>query len=581
MKNFMKHVFANIVAILLLCCVFFGFLIIFVVAASKNSGSEIRKNSVLTLDMDTSIIESPTDIDTDIFSLSTDKETILAQDIIDAIYRAKTDNNIAGISIELDAINADLTQIDGIREAIEDFKTSKKFVYAYTNNTEQLAYYLGSVADTYFLNPTGSIDLKGLSSEVIYFKDFTEKYGIDIDIIRHGKYKAAVEPFLRNDISEENKEQISTLLNDVWNNISKKISASRKISETQLKTITDSLYGFIPDNGLKYKLVDKLVQKSEYDGFIKKSLKLNDKDKLNKVYFADYIKSTEQKQAADKVGILYASGKITEGDGYSDIQSETFIKHIKKLKDDDKVKSVVLRINSPGGSANASDQILFELQQLKTKKPLVVSFGGHAASGGYYIAMAGNKIYSEANTVTGSIGVFGSIMSAKTLANRNGIRSSIVQTNANSHTLSPTSTLSGGMRSVLQQSIEHTYKRFVGFVMNNRKMSFEAVDNIGGGRIWSGTRAKEIGLVDEIGGLSDAIKYAADLAKLKNYEIKTYPKEISKFEQLFFSSKNEDIATKIIKTKINKEQFRLYQMLTDPKQKSNIIMMNPYNITLR
>lgn len=581
MKSFFKNVFANIVAMVLLGCIFVGVFIILIVVGSTDSKQSIKKKSVLTLDLNTMIVESPTDIEEDIFSFNPEKETVLIYDVVKAIEQAKTDDNIMGISIEADNVNANLSQINDIRKALEDFKTANKFVYAYTNNTSQSAYYLASVANTYFLNPMGSIELKGLSSAVVYLKDFAEKYGIDIEVIRHGKYKAAVEPFLRNDISEENKEQISTLLNDIWGNISKKIATSRNITEPQLNTITDSLYGFIPENGLKYKLVDKLAQKSEYDNFLRKTLNLKEKERLNKVYFADYINSKKEKSASDKVAILYASGEISEGDGLTDIQSETFIKHIKKLKKDDKVKAVVLRINSPGGSANASDQILFELQQLKAKKPLVVSFANQAASGGYYIAMAGDKIYSEPNTITGSIGVFGVLANVKTLANRNGIHTSVVQTNANSHTFSPTTTMSEGTKQVISESIVQTYKRFVGFVMNNRKMSFEAVDDIAGGRVWSGTRAKEIGLVDELGGINDAIKHAVSLAKLKDYEVKIYPKEVSKFEKLFKSSKDEDIATKILKSKMNKEQFKLFQMITHPQRQNNIMMLNPYNVSIQ
>lgn len=581
MKSFIKNVFANIVAMVLLGCIFVGILIGFIILGSISSKSSIKDKSVLTLDLNTIIIESPTDIDDDIFSLNTDTESVLVYDVVKAIEKAKTDDKIAGISIEVDAINANLTQVDNIRKALEDFKSSKKFVYAYSNDTDQSSYYLSSVADTYFLNPVGSIDLRGLSSTVTYLKDFAEKYGVDVEVIRHGKYKAAVESYLRNDISEENKEQISTLLNDIWGNISKKIAISRNITESRINTIADSLYGFIPENGIKYKLVDKLAQKSEYDDFLKKTLNLKEKDRLNKVNFSDYIDSKEEKQASDKVAILYASGEIYKGDGFTNIQSETFIKYIKKLKKDDEVKAVVLRINSPGGSANASDQILFELQQLKTKKPLVVSFGGQAASGGYYIAMAGDKIYCEPNTITGSIGVFGALFNVKTLANRNGIHTSVVQTNTNSHSFSPTTGISEGTKKVLKQSVLQTYKRFVGFVMSNRKMSFEAVDNIAEGRIWSGTKAKEIGLVDEIGGINDAIKDAANLAKLKDYEVKIYPKEVSKFEQLFASSNNEDITTKILKAKMNKEQFKIFQMMTDPQYQNNIMMVNPYNISIK
>ncbi len=241
-------------------------------------------------------------------------------------------------------------------------------MYAYGNGVSQSAYYLGSVADQYYLNPAGGIELKGLSTEVAFFKDFADKYGIGIEVIRHGKFKAAVEPFLRNDISPENKEQLSALLNDLWKNTSTKMAASRKMDTLQFKTVVDSLYGMIPELGLKYKLADKLIQKTEYEDLIKAKLNIKDKEKLSKISLASYINSyADEDSSGEKVAILYASGSINNGDNYNDIHSEKYVKYIKKLQEDDKVKAVVFRINSPGGSANASDEILFELQQLKRK----------------------------------------------------------------------------------------------------------------------------------------------------------------------------------------------------------------------
>lgn len=578
MKSFIKNVFANIVAIVLLGLIFVCFLV-FIVVAGSGSGADVKENSVLTLDLNTQIVDSPTEFDSDFLSIDSETQYALTYDIVKAIEKAKTDDNIKGISIEADDMEAGITQIDNIRKALEDFKASKKFVYAYSNTTSQSSYYLSSVADAYYLNPMGTIDLKGLSMNVTFLKDFAEKYGISIDVLRYGKYKSAVEPYLRNDMSEENKEQLSTLLNSVWSNISKKIATSRKIDEQNLKVAVDSLYGFIPQLSLKHKLVDKLAQKTEYDNFIKKQLNIKEDKKLNKINFADYISTMEEKSSSDKVAVLYASGTIQQGDGLTDIQSERYVKLIKKLQNDDKVKAVVLRVNSPGGDANAADAILFELQNLKTKKPLVVSFGDYAASGGYYIAMAGDKIYSEPNTLTGSIGVFATLPNAKELANRNGIYQQSVSTNANSEMYSPLSGLSEGGRHILTQSVENTYKRFVGFVMANRKKTFEQVDNVGSGRVWSGTKAKEIGLVDELGTLDDAIKFVATKAKLKDFSIESYPREATKFEQLFGKSGDEDLSTKIIKQKIGKDQFKIYEMLTNTQSK--MIMENPYRISFK
>lgn len=583
MKSFFKNVLANIVAIVLLCVVFFFFFIIMIAFGSMSNEKSVtvKKNSVLTINLKTDIIDSPTEDQQNIFNVNNKNESILIYDALEAIRKAKEDENIKGISIEVDNLNAGITQIDDLRAAIQDFKKSGKFVYAYGNTVSQSSYYLGSVADQYYLNPSGGIELKGLSTEVTFFKDFAEKYGIGIEVIRHGKFKSAVEPFLRNDISPENKEQLSTLLNDIWDNTASKISASRKMDVNQFRTVVDSLYGMIPDQSLKYKLADKLIQKTEYDEMIKTKLSLKQDDKLNKISLNKYIDSFSDKDGSDeRVAILYASGSINNGDEYSDIYSEKYIKYIKDLQDDKKVKAVVLRINSPGGSANASDEILFELQQLKKKKPLIVSFGDYAASGGYYIAMAADKIYSEPNTLTGSIGVFGVLPYFKDLANRNGVRSDIVATNANAAYYSSLNGLTPYGVTLMTRSVEGTYKRFVHFVTQNRKKSFEDIDAIGGGRVWSGTRAKQIGLVDDLGSLEDAVKFAAQKANLKSYKVSSYPKKKTAFEQIFEDLNEDNISARVIKNKIGKANYEIFQQITDKKLKSEVKMEMPYQIKI-
>lgn len=583
MRSFFKNVLANIVAIIILCAVFFVFFIMMLVFSSMGSDKSVavKKNSVLTINLKTNIIDSPTEEQMDLFGLGSQNKNVLLYDVLEAINKAKTDDNIKGISIETDDLNAGLTQIDDLRNAIEDFKKSGKFVYAYGNGVSQSAYYLGSVADKYYLHPAGGIELKGLSTEVTFFKDFADKYGVGIEVIRHGKFKSAVEPFLRNDISPENKEQLSTLLNDLWKNTSYKMAASRKIDTAQFRTIVDSLYGMIPEQGLKYKLADKLIQKSEYEDMLKTKLNVKNEEKLNKVSLTNYISSfADDDKSGEKVAILYASGSINNGDQYNDIHSEKYVKYIKKLQEDDKVKAVVFRINSPGGSANASDEILFELQQLKKKKPLVVSFGDYAASGGYYVAMAADKIYSEPNTLTGSIGVFGVLPYYKDIANKNGIRADVVATNANSMYYSGLNGVTPYGVNMMTKSVEGTYKRFVHFVTQNRKKTFEQIDNVGGGRVWSGVRAKEIGLVDELGTLNDAVKFAAQKAGVKSYYVEAYPKKMTPFEQIFKDLNEDDVSARIIKNKIGKSNYEILQQITDKKLQSEVKMEMPYQIRI-
>lgn len=583
MKSFFKNVLANIVAILILSAVFFFFFIIMIAIGSMGNEKSVtvKNNSILTINLKTNIIDSPTEDQKSLFEVSGKDNNILIYDAVEAITKAKNDDNIKGISIELDHFNAGITQIDDLRNAITDFKKSGKFVYSYGNVVSQSSYYLGSVADKYYLNPSGGIELKGLATEVTFFKDFADKYGIGVEVIRHGKFKSAVEPYLRNDISPENKEQLTTLLNDIWNNTSSKIAASRKMDINQFKTVVDSLYGMIPDLSLKYKLTDQLIHKSEYDKMLKAKLSLKDDDKLNKISLNKYIDSfSDEDKSDDKIAVLYASGSINSGDQYSDIYSEKYIEYIKDLQEDKKVKAVVLRINSPGGSANASDEILFELQQLRKTKPLVVSFGDYAASGGYYIAMAADKIYSEPNTLTGSIGVFGVIPYFKELANKNGVRSDIVATNANSAFYSSLNGVTPYGVNLMTKSVEGTYKRFVHFVTTNRKKSFEQIDSVGGGRVWSGARAKDIGLVDELGSLNDAIKYAATKASVKTYNVSSYPKKMSAFDEFMNNFNEDDVSARIIKNKIGKANYEILEQITDEKLKSEVKMTMPYQIKI-
>ena len=585
MKNFIKTVLANVVA-LFIAGILLPFFLLFVIIiigsmSSADKDIKIKENSVLTIDFKSKVVEHENESESSIFEIKEDAE-LKYQDILNAIETAKNDDKIKGISIELDDIDAGITQIDDIRKSLEDFKKSNKFVYAYGNNVSQASYYLGSVADQYFLNPVGGIELKGLSSEVVFLKEFAEKYGININVIRHGNFKSAVEPFLRNEMSPENKEQMTTLLNDAWGEISSKIIQSRKLDATEFKTVVDSLYATIPDLSLKYKLADKLVQKSEYDEIIKNKLNVGKDEKLNKVSIRNYAFSqVDTKTNDNKIAVLYASGTIYNGNRYSDIYSERYIQYIKDLAQDDNIKAVVLRVNSPGGSANASDEILYELQQLKQKKPLIISFGDYAASGGYYISMAGDRIFAQNNTITGSIGVFGVIPDAKNLANRNGIYSDVVSTNANSNMMSPFSGLSSGTLAITQRSVVNTYNRFVHFVSKNRKKTFEEIDAVGSGRVWSGKRAKEIGLVDEIGSLNDAVKYAASKANIAEYEAVSYPAKVDKFEQIMSSLKQESITTNYVKSQMGEENYQLFKVFADQNFRNSIQMTMPYIIRIK
>lgn len=583
MKSFFKNVLANIIGFaIIMIILFIGFIMMIAVSAASSSAPKVKSNSVLVIDEKLQVLDSPTDENFSFFSMNNESNDVLLFDLLTAINKAKTDDKIKGISIEADYIAAGITQLDDIRAALEDFKKSGKFVYAYGNAVTQPAYYLGSVAQQYYLHPAGGIDLKGLATEVTFFKDFADKYGIGLEVIRHGKYKSAVEPYLRNDISPENKEQLSTLLNDIWGNTLNEIAVSRKIDSTQLNVVVDSLYGMLPNLTVQHKLADKLLQKAEYTNMLKSKLNVKDKEKLNTISMANYVESVaKEEKGKERVAVLYASGAIYNGKDYKDIHSERYLKYIKELQEDDKVKAVVLRVNSPGGSANASDEILFALKELKKKKPLVVSFGDYAASGGYYIAMGADKIYSEPNTLTGSIGVFGVLYNFEDVANKNGIRSDVVSTNDNAAYYSMLHGLTPHGRAMITKSVEGTYKRFVGFVTENRKKTFEQVDNVGGGRVWSGTRAKELGLVDELGTLQNAIQFAAQKAGLKKYDVEAFPRKKSKFEQILGNMNEDDISSKVLQNKVGKDHYKVIEQFINLKTNSEVKMESPYRIIFK
>lgn len=585
MKNFIKNIFSAIIAFFiagfLLVLLFIGS-IVFFASKSSSKDTKIRDNSILILDFKNNIVDYDTESVSSVLDYKS-SEDLRYHDIITAIENAKNDDNIKGISIELSDINAGYSKLEDIRNSLENFKKSGKFIYAYGGSVSQPAYYLGSVADQYFLHPMGLIELKGLSSEVIFLKDFADRLGINFNIIRHGKFKAAVEPFILNEMSPENREQQQVLLNDIWSDISAKIIQSRKLNAQDFKNIVDNLYGLIPELSIEHKLVDKLVQKSEYDNIIKQKIGLGKGDKLHKISLANYISQQDNINfSSDKIAVLYASGTIYNGNTATDIHSEKYIQYIKDLTNDDNIKAVVLRVNSPGGSATASDEILFELNELKQKKPLIVSFGDYAASGGYYISMASDRIFAQNTTITGSIGVFGVIPDAKKLAERNGINTDVVSTNANSNSIFPTTGISEGAKTMLTQSVVHTYNRFINFVAKNRKMTPEQVNELGEGRVWSGKRAKELGLVDEIGNLNNAIEYAAKTAKIEDYQIENYPAKMDKFQKIFSSLDEQSIMAKYLENQIGKEHYQLLQSFSvQANDRNRIQMIMPYSLHIK
>ena len=591
MKKFLIQVLAVIVGISLVTGLFILGIIIIGVVSSPSKPS-IKDDTVLEITLKQPIMESPTEKSVSLLSFNKGT-TLYLRDILDLIKQAKNDEKIKGISLNLEDVEGGYAQISEIRQALQDFKQSKKFVYAYSvNGSSQKAYYLASVADSMFLNPNATIELAGLSAEVLFYKNFGEKYGIGFDIFRHGKYKSAIEPYMRDKMSDENRQQYKELLDDMWSKVSSDISQSRKLPISSVNLTADSLYGFVAEYAVAHKLTDRLVTESQYYDIIKKKLGVvaNDK-KINKISLTKYKEATDLNSSSDnKIAVLYASSEIYSGKGDDGVYSETIIKQIKDIKEDDNIKAVVLRVNSPGGDAGASAEILYELNELKKKKPLIVSFGEYAASGGYYISMAADKIYAQESTITGSIGVLGMLPNVKKLSNNLGITTDYVETNANSRYYSLFEGFSSKMKTTMTQSIEIFYKKFVGVVMNNRKKTFEQVDALGGGRVWSGKQALKNGLIDEIGTFNDAIAFAAQKAKLKDYQVVDYPKEKSDFERFMdmFSSKDDDdddtqvkVTENLLREELGAENFRLYQKIKNIQQQKGILYLMPFEMEIK
>ncbi|RZJ28504.1 MAG: signal peptide peptidase SppA, partial [Flavobacterium sp.] len=466
---------------------------------------------------------------------------------------------------------------------------------AYANVYTQKDYYLASVADSIYISPVGQLEFKGLTSELMFFKDLEDKTGVDIEVIRHGKYKSAVEPFLQNEMSDANREQVTTLLNSVWNSVVKEVSKSRKIPVEKLNEIATRLLARTPEGAKSLNLVDKVAYEDTYHNAILKALKTGrekdgdskDFEPYNKVKIVDYAEKVANSgvdfSANDKIAIVYAQGEITSGEGSESYIGDGAIRRaLKTAREDDDVKAVVLRIDSPGGSALTADLIWREVELTKKVKPVVVSMGNVAASGGYYIACNANEIYAEENTITGSIGVFGMLPNFTKLATKIGVHTQQVSTHDNSSEYSPFMPLTDKFRAITQEEVERIYTTFVNRVAAGRKMTFAQVDNIGQGRVWAGSDALKIGLIDKIGGMDDAIRSAAKLAKIKKYRIQNYPEYEKDINDLlgslgvpFMSSKES-----LIKNELGEENYKLIEKIKIANSRKGVQMLMPFEVEI-
>lgn len=594
MKQFFKFFFASVLgtifAFFLFFAILFGIIGIIAASAGDDEAETSAENSILYFDFQEEMADRTSNDPFANFDFSTFSSApkIGLNDVLKNLEKAAKDEQVKGIFLDLTIVEVGFASINEIRNAMLEFKKSGKFIYVFGEILDQNAYYLATAGDKIYLHPGGLMQLTGLSSQRMFFKGSLEKLGVDMQVIRHGKFKSAVEPFTREDMSEENRIQTEAFLNSMWSNMVAGIATARNIETTEIQSMANTLAVTSPASAVELKLVDGVKFRDEVIAEMKEKISVEEKEDLNFVEISKYtnvnVKSEDEKSLEDyknKVAVIYASGEINTGESEDDVMgSKTISEALEEARKNENVKAVVLRVNSPGGSSLASDIIWREVELLKAVKPVVVSMGNLAASGGYYIACGANKILADENTITGSIGVFGLIPNFKGMLNdKLGITIDTVNTNTYADLASPFRPLKPVEVLYITDLIERIYSDFVNKVSAGRGMTFEQVDSIGQGRVWSGSDALKLGLVDEIGGLSRAIELAAELGEVESYNVLELPEEKDPFETMI-TDLTENMEAKMAEKYFGNQFERLnavYQSVT----KGGIFMRLPYDLTVQ
>ncbi|MDR1716611.1 MAG: signal peptide peptidase SppA [Prevotella sp.] len=584
----MKEFFKSLLASILGCSIVLGicFLIFFIVLAalSAKESYALKDNTVLALKLEGILSERVEEENPLLTMLNQNSEAQIGlDDIISSIKKAKENDKIKGIYINAGAFSASNASLKEIRDQLIDFKESGKFIVAYSDVYTQGCYYLSSVADKLIMNPEGHLDLHGLSASPTFYKGLLDKIGIEMQIFKVGTFKSAVEPFMLNKMSDANREQVSSYIGDMWSTITSEISASRNISVEKLNVITDSLALFKKSEVcVQDGLVDTLMYETGVREYLKTLLTGVEKAKdvrLASVKDMTTVSPENKSKSKDIIAVLYAEGSITDGSGTDGITSKRFVKELEKLKDNDKVKAVVFRVNSPGGSAYASEQIWKAVTDLKEKKPVVVSMGDYAASGGYYISCNASKIIAQPNTLTGSIGIFGMFPNVEGLTKKVGLTFDNVKTNAHADFGDMTRPMRDDEKAILQNYIERGYDLFLTRCSDGRGIAKNSLDSIAQGRVWTGNQAVKIGLVDELGGMDKAIEEAAKLANLEDYSLNSFPRKRDFFES-FLSDQKEELTTRAMKEYLGSD-YQLFKTIKEIKEQDFIQARMPYDINIR
>ncbi|UHG89182.1 signal peptide peptidase SppA [Spirosoma oryzicola] len=590
MRQFLKYVLATIVGLLLFS--FIGFLLLIGLSAALSSSSdqkaEVKENSVLKIDLDKPIEERSSENPFNGFGpISTSGDAIGLIELKKALKEAKEDDNIKGIYLHTESPSAGWASVEEVRNALIDFKQSKKFVYAYAETMNEKGYYIASIADKIYLNPAGDLEWNGLDAELSFYKGTLDKLGIKPEIFRVGEFKSAVEPFIREDMSEPNKRQVTSFINSINDHMLVRVAQSRGLRVDSLKRYADKLTIQKPADALRTKLVTNVGYQDELESVIRKQLGVEEKKKINYVSLGKYqsSESTDSKSegsGSNRIAVIVASGDIHTGKGEENsIGSETIVEEIRKARMDDKVKAIVLRVNSGGGSALASDVMYREVQLARKAKPVIGSMSDYAASGGYYMLMGCDKIVAQPNTITGSIGVFSLLFNTETFfKDKLGVTYDRVKSNENADFPAVTHEMTPFQKQTLQRATERIYNDFTSKAAAGRKLPVDSLRAIAGGRVWTGTQGKAIGLVDQLGGLDDAIKLAAQSAKLKegDYRLKYQPRKKPFFEQLMSSFGGDE------ETKIQAQLGELapyVKYLKKLKTMEGVQMRMPFEMTIR
>ena len=588
MKDFLKFTLATVTGIVISSVVLFfiSILVVFSMVSSSESETQVRKNSVMMLDLNGTLAERSQENPLDLI-MKDDYKTYGLDDILSSIKKAKENEDIKGIYIQATSLGAGFASLEEIRNALKDFKESGKFVVAYGDAYTQGLYYLSSVADKVLLNPQGMLEWRGLAATPMFFKDLLEKVGVEMQVFKVGTYKSAVEPFISTEMSAANREQINVYLSSIWGQITSAVAESRNLSVEALNKEADRMLMFYPaEESVKNGLVDTLIYKNDVRDYLKNLAGIDKDDNMPVLGIQDMInvkKNVPRDKSGNVIAVYYAYGEIDGGSSASTdegINSEKVIKDLRKLKDNENVKAVVLRVNSPGGSAYGSEQIWYAVNQLKKEKPVIVSMGDYAASGGYYISCNADTIVAEPTTLTGSIGIFGMMPNAKGLTEKLGVNFDVVKTNPYADFGNLTRPMNDGEKGLMQMYVNNGYKLFLTRCSDGRGISMEELDKIAQGRVWTGSTAKELGLVDELGGLDKALEIAIAKAGVDAYTVMSYPKKEGFLESLMNTNPGNYIKSRMLNGKMS-DMYRQFSIIENFDKIDRIQARVPFELNIQ